>query len=371
MKKWTAMGLALAMMASLASCGGSADKGSTTAAPATTAATTAAAANDTTAAEGGSDAAGAEAYADLEEMTLIIASSASSSLKNYEVQSKVAEEIHEKTGGKLTIELSWDGVLGDDSALLESVMGGNIAMACMASSPILNYIPEVGVFDAPAVFDSAEAAHQGVAQLADTFEPLFNEVGLSVLDLGSINFRALSTNTKIEKPEDFQGMSIRTMENKYHMGFWQNLGCKPTPIAMSDLYLSLQQGLVSAQDNAAVAVYANKFFEVQDYYMQINCFLNTDLVLINKELYDSLPAPYQECLKEFAKAYHDGAYEAAGEAESTAIANMGDGITVLPVTDEIREAFREAAKPVWNEIADAIGADIVDTYLATGGNTRE
>ena len=45
-------------------------------------------------------------------------------------------------------------------------------------------------------------------------------------------------------------------------------------------------------------------------------------------------------------------------------------LTVLEQTDEIYQATIDAAKPVWNQIADEIGADIVDAYLATAGKTR-
>ena len=43
--------------------------------------------------------------------SLIIASSASSNLTTFALQQEMADKANEASGGKLNIELSWDGVL--------------------------------------------------------------------------------------------------------------------------------------------------------------------------------------------------------------------------------------------------------------------
>ena len=155
-----------------------------------------------------------------------------------------------------------------------------------------------------------------------------------------------------------------------HMGFWNNLGAVATPLAFSDLYLSLQQGLVQAQDNTAPAVYANKFYEVQDYYMHTPVFMNVAVIICSKDVYDSLDPAYQTALTEFAQAYTKAAYESGSQDIQDALDKIGDQIEVLPVTDDMLAAFKEAAKPIWNDIAASLGDEIVDSYLATAGITR-
>ncbi len=312
----------------------------------------------------------ADAFADLKEKTLIIASSSSSNLATHEAQQKCADEINEKTGGKLTIDLNWDGILGDDAALVENCIDGTIPMVSLMSSALVNYVPEVGVFDCPAVFDSTEAAYEGVKAMTETLDPVFEAKNLKILSMGFQTFRALSTNTNLQTVDDFKGMRIRTLENKFHMGFWNNLGSIATPLAFSDLYLSLQQGLVDAQDNSSPAVYANKFYEVQDYYMHTPIFMNVAMIICSKSVYDSLDPAYQEALVEFAGNYTQRVYESGATDIQDALDKIGDDITVLPVTDEMLDAFKEAARPIWNDIAAALGDDLVDSYLATAGITR-
>lgn len=342
--KATALAMAAVMAVSLTACGGSAS--------------------------GGGTASTATAQASTGEQTLIIASSASSNLATYALQQQMADQAKEASGGKLNIELNWDGVLGDDAALTENCISGSIPMVSLMSSALFNYVPEVGVFDCPAVFENEEQAYNGVHEMVEVLSPKFEEKGLKILSMGFQTFRALSSNKEIKSAADFKGLKIRTLENKYHMAFWNNLGATATPLAFSDLYLSLQQGLVDGQDNTAPAVYSNKFYEVQDYYMAVPAFMNVAVVIMNKSIYDGLDADTQKILTDFADGYTKGCYDNGAKDIQDALDLIGDGITVLPVTDDMQAAFKEAAKPIWNDVASTVGDDIVDQYLATAGITR-
>lgn len=344
-QKTMALMLAASMAVSLTACGGSSSTSGQSA---------------TAAASGGSD----------ESKTLLIASSASSNLTNFSLQQQMADKANEASGGALTIELNWDGVLGDDSALVENCISGSIPMVSLMSSALLNYVPEVGVFDCPAVFDSEETAYEGVSQMVEVLSPKFEEKGLKILSMGFQSFRALTCNTELKSAADFKGLKIRTLENKYHMAFWNNLGATATPLAFSDLYLSLQQGLVDGQDNTAPAVYSNKFYEVQDYYMGIPAFMNVSVIIMNKNQFDALDSDTQQILVDFASEYTKGAYESSAQDIQDSLDKIGDEITVLPVTDDMQAAFKEAGAPIWDDIAGTIGDEIVDQYLAAGGITR-
>ena len=354
MKKLIAMALAAVMAMSMVACGGDAEE-TTTAAPAET---TAAAAGETTAA------ASEDPYANLPEVELTVGSSAASSNIGYTFMVDAAKAVEEKTGGKLKINVVWDGTLGNDGELIESCMGGNVDMISLASSPLLSYVPEIAVFDMPMVFESMEQAWEGLATFADSFQPIMNEKGMQLLSMNFQKFRGLSTNVNIQSPADIEGMSIRIMENKYHQLFWENLGAKPTPLAFSELYLALQQGLVDAQDNPIAAIYTTKFHEVQDYFMKITAFPFVSFGLINKETYDSLPAEYQVLLEEFFLEYDVNTYEYSEQEEADAIAAMADACTELPYTEEIIAALKAAAEPVWEQIKADIGAEMPDALIA-------
>lgn len=43
---------------------------------------------------------------------------------------------------------------------------------------------------------------------------------------------------------------MRVMDNQYQIKFWSDMGCNTTPVPGSELYMSLQNGLVDSQENA-------------------------------------------------------------------------------------------------------------------------
>ena len=344
MKRALSSLLACAMLLALASCGGTSSSSGS--------------ANSASSGSG---------EAELTEMNLIMASSASSTNESYGIQVAAAEAASEKTGGKLTIDCIWDGTLGSDSELIENCLAGSIPMISLASSPLLSYIPEIAVFDMPAVFSDAETAYEGISKFEEVFAPIMESVGFKLLGMGFYQFRGLSTNTNLQTPADFEGMSIRTMENKYHMAFWENMGCAPTPLAFSELYISLQQGLVDAQDNPFSAVYSSKFYEVQKYFMPVTVFPFVNFRLMNLEQYNALPEEYQQALVEFAQEDLYNEYEHAEVEDANAAEKMGDAITILTQTDEIFQAMQDAAKPVWDMIRADIGDEMCDAYLEAAG----
>lgn len=56
-----------------------------------------------------------------------------------------------------------------------------------------------------------------------------------------VHMRETSSNVPICTLGDFKGVRIRTMDNPYFMQMWNELGASPTPLAFSEIYLSLQQ----------------------------------------------------------------------------------------------------------------------------------
>ena len=195
---------------------------------------------------------------------------------------------------------------------------------------------------------------------------------MKLLAMGFAQWRGLSTNVEIKEPEDFKNVKIRVMENNYHIAFWNNLGAQPTPLAFSELYTSLQQGLVNSQDNPISGTVASKFVEVQDYWMSITAFPFVSFRLMNLAQFEALEPDAQQAVIDFAKEDLEQEYWVQIDDNKAKFDQIeADGsMVILEYTDEIKAAMQEAGKPVWNEIADKIGADIVDSYLASAGQSR-
>ncbi len=308
-----------------------------------------------------------EDFADLDPVSITVASSAASANFNYDIMEALMAAITEQTGGKMTFSDVWDGTLGSDNELTESVEAGDIEIVFEGTSSLANYIPEAAVFDMPGLFSDCDEGTAACRAFLDDFNDVCANYNLVALDVTVPMFRALSTNKEITSPDDLSGISIRCAENKYYQAFYSNLGMSPTPLAFSELYMSLQQGLVDAQDNPISVMYSSKFYEVQSYYMEINAIAYPFALLMNRNIYENLDPAYQDALTQLAVLFFDGNIMGQPYADQESLDEVSDQMTVLEMTDEIQEAVVAAGEPVWDMVAEDIGEDVVDTFLACAG----
>ena len=82
--------------------------------------------------------------------------------------------------------------------------------------------------------------------------------GIAIYEDG---FKHFTSNKPIHSLENFKGLKFRTMESPIIMEQFKSLGANPTPIAFSELYNALQQGVVDGQENPLVTIVNMRFYE--------------------------------------------------------------------------------------------------------------
>ena len=285
MKKTLSAVLAASMILTLTACGGSSSQ---SAAPAA-----GAAASEAT-----------SAFENLEPVELLVADSAAPSTAIVLFENSVAEKVAEKTGGKLTMDIHSGGELGGDADLIRQLQGGDIdALGCQIA-PAVAFIPELAVFDLPMVFakydgDTIENVLNGSGEFRTAISKAYETNGLHLLGfLQNATYRLTTSNTELKDLASFKGLKIRTMENANHMAFWTAIGAEPTPLAWGEVYISLQNGTIDAEENAADTVAGANFQEVQKYLAFTNHILYCNQLAINKDKWESLDPAYQAALEQ-------------------------------------------------------------------------
>jgi tripartite ATP-independent transporter DctP family solute receptor len=75
--------------------------------------------------------------------------------------------------------------------------------------------------------------------------------------------RNLTTNRPIKSPADLNGLKMRVPNVPLFVDVWKALGAQPTPMAFSEVFTSLQNGTIDAQENPLALIKSASFFEVQ------------------------------------------------------------------------------------------------------------
>ncbi len=213
----------------------------------------------------------------------------------------VQEKVKAANAG-LVIDYFPNGELGGDADLLRQAQKGYIAIMLCQTAPVVSFIPEVAVFDLPMVFarydgDTIDKVLNGDSEFHRKMSAAYEKAGLHLLGfMQNATYRLATANKNLETLSDFKGLQIRTMENKNHMDFWTAIGAEPTPLAWAELYISLQNGTVNAQENAADTCVGAHFEEVQKYLACTNHILYCNQICINDKLYKALKPEHKAVL---------------------------------------------------------------------------
>ena len=286
---------------------------------------------------------------------------------------RIKEKLEEYSGGKITVNIFPNGQMGSDSEMILSVIQGDMTMQCTNTASVTNTVADCGVADLPFLFDNVEDIRTALSD--ETFVSLlkekFVEQNLELLVVADQGFRCITTNREIKSPEDLAGMQMRVQDNPNHIEFWTDATLAPTPLAFSELYLSLQQGLLEAQENPYRTTVASKFYEVQKYVTNSNHVPQCNVFFIGKSTFDALPAEYQEMIMRVSEELLPYSQQVADESNADDLQFLQEqGMTFIDFDqiDGMREFLRDATlDKAIERMKESIDPELLDAYLKAAG----
>lgn len=252
--------------------------------------------------------------------------------------------VEAETGGEIIVNLFPAGQLGAEREIIEATKLGTIQM-CMVSGAVAGYFKPAMVLDIPYLFSSAPVAW-GVLDGPfgkELSEALLKETGLRNLAYGETGFRNF-TNSKhpIKSPADMKGLKIRVMETPLYITMVKALGALPTPIAWTEVYTSLQQGVVDGQENPVSVILQAKLQEVQKFLTLDGHAYGSDFLLINDQVFNKLTPEQQQILKRAAIVAGNCGRGIQQLNSAMGVSTLkGMGVEVYSPTSEERAEFKK------------------------------
>jgi TRAP-type transport system periplasmic protein len=211
---------------------------------------------------------------------------------------KFSKDVKAATDGKLSIEHFHSGQLGADAEIFESVKQGSIDFAVQGAIPGSKV---AGAFYIPYLFNDEDHLKAVIyGEPGEKIKELIEgETGVKVIGFAPYPVRMLTTNgVEVKTPSDLKGLKIRVPETPAVVKGWQALGANPTPISFTELFTSLQTGVVDGQENPYEIIYNNSFYEVQDTLNETYHSFPVRTLIMNKDKYESLTAEEQATINE-------------------------------------------------------------------------
>lgn len=341
--------LAAAMLLAMTACG----SGSGSAAPAENAGSAA------------GSAAAAPAAADGETYNLLVTNHDASTSVGEKYVEDLFNQISEASGGRLTFTFNSGGSLFGGGEAVEAVRSGAADICWNATSITVGVFPVSEFCNVP--LNGITCARMGSKVMQDMIaeipECADEYKDFHVVEVQCCSTAPLSTvGFKIETPDDFSGKSIRaagTVQSNYI----QKLGSAPSSMGTSEVYEAMQKGVVGGMTNDWHNIDCFNLYEVCDYVMDYPINTTSCFLLMNKDVYNSLPADLQQLIDSYSKYASDMAgYYWDTCRFSTADKMVQNGVEIYEPSEEVRaymssDSLRDEMKAWYIDYLNEKGLD--------------
>ena len=276
--------------------------------------------------------------------------------------SLLAERVNTEMNGKACMQVYPNSSLYNDDKVLEAMLNGDVQLAAPSLSKFEKFTKKFRIFDLPFLFKDIDAVDR-FQQSADgqKLKDSMRRRGLQGLAFWHNGMKQLSANKPLLMPEDAKGLKFRVQASDVLVAQFEQLGANPQKMAFSEVYGALQTKTIDGAENPWSNIYGQKFFEVQDGITESNHGLLDYLVVASVEWLDGLdPAIRDQFLAILADVTteRNAAVKKVDEDNRAKVAETGTVIRTL--TDEQRQAWVDAMKPVWKKFEEDIGTDLLD-----------
>ena len=282
------------------------------------------------------------------------------------MDTKFKEAVEAMSGGSITIDLQGSGVLGSEADVLDGMTGGTstVDISRISAFALTTYGAKKSVLlSLPYTFKNREHFWAFAnSDLGKTFLDEPQELGIPVKGLyyGEEGFRSFFTikNKVVKTPDDMKNMKIRVSNDPIMQNMVTDLGATPSPVSMSEIYSSMQNGTIDGAEQPVANYLSNSFQEVGPNLTLDEHTLGAMETIISTKSWDKLTANQQQVIEDAGKIASDYCRSKSEEIEKQALDTLkSKGINIVEVPD--KTPWQEACKPIANEYAKG---DLKDIY---------
>ena len=208
----------------------------------------------------------------------------------------------EDSSKNLEVDIYPSGVLGAEPSTVEMVQAGVLDMAKVSANTLGQFDERYSIFSLPYLFREQEHYYNAMANsegIQELFESTRDKgyIAIGYYANGARNYY-LKEDKAVTDPSVLKGKKIRAMVSSTSMEMIELMGGSPVPMASSETYTSLQQGIVDGAENTELALTVDKHEEIVKSYTYTEHQYSPDIYIISTKVWDSLSKEQQEYLKE-------------------------------------------------------------------------
>ena len=271
---------------------------------------------------------------------------------------RFAELVAIYTNNEIRPEIFPGSQLGGEREMVQQARQGALQATFPATNNLAALAPSLNVFILPYLATSTEE----VNHLQDELTPflvdrVIEEAGVRIVGWENAGWRVFfyKSDEPIDEPADLANLKMRVPPNPLMIASYEAWGGNPTPLAWSELYNALQQGVVEGGDNPVTDVIGMKFHEVINRMTKFNYMILTHPIVVSERWFQGLSEEHQAAILRAGEeaTHYIRWWQPLDEQRWWAEAEAA-GVQIDELADQTE--WIEKARAIWPDYYDAIGS---------------
>jgi TRAP-type C4-dicarboxylate transport system substrate-binding protein len=267
------------------------------------------------------------------------------------------KNVEKATGGRVKMTFYPGAVLGPPMEAYEMIKSGAVPMGCIIQGFYPGRFPLSNVVQLPFLgLPSAQVGSRIFWELFEKFPEFKADYpGVKVLILYTDAPTPIGTKKPVRKAEDIKGMKIRSLAGS-PTEMLKELGAIPVLMPPTDIYTSMERGVIDGWMISWEACGGHRLYEVTDYWTTANMYQPALGFMMNLDAWNRLPPDIQKIFNEHTGAagakFFGTEFDRYNDEVRDKVKTM-KGKEIIRLSPQQVERWKKISRPVWDRwIAD-------------------
>ncbi|MEK9711666.1 MAG: TRAP transporter substrate-binding protein DctP [Thalassolituus sp.] len=286
--------------------------------------------------------------------TLKIATLAPDGTSWMKVMRAAADDIQTETEGRVKLKFFPGGVQGSDQSVLRKMRIGQLQGGAVATGSLINISPASQLYNLPFTFRTLEEVRAIRKEFDGFIVDEMAKQGYVLLGISEAGFAYMMSSDAIRTSDDARKQKVWVPEGDLiGATTFENGGVEPISLPLSDVYTSLQTGLIDTIVVNASSAIALQWHTKVKYVTDFPLLFLTGAIIIDEKAFNRISADDQAIVKRvmaeaFASMDAQNEIDEAGARDALA----QNGIEFVELSDEDKQAWETLATSAVKELAD-------------------
>ena len=264
-----------------------------------------------------------------------------------------ARRANERLQGRFKVSVFGSSQLGGDQVLMQKLKLGTVDLA-LPSSILSSIVSQFGLFEMPYLIEDREHMSRVEKEVFWTqLAPHALEQGYRILAVWENGFRHITNNRRpIVHPGDLEGIKLRTPRGVWRVRMFQAFGANPSPMALSEVFVALQTGVMDGQENPFAQIHSARLHEVQKYLSLTGHVYTPAFLASGAARWNRLPEDARRILEETAREVQAFVYERAESMDHELLQELQKAGMMVNRPD--RETFLQASGEIYRQFTQEV-----------------